>query len=166
MTGSTEKLLRLSDEITARVTARFRGRTDGEGRQVPIRAAGRGSQARHLSIGTRTRRWSSRTFPDSDMHEMVLEPIAHATHHDDWYGEARTELFRAVFPALCSYEKHIWNGRADPVLVAYCNNLTPWQLCNLLGDMVDAKITNVGEGERFFTQYLARNHAQIYAWCN
>jgi hypothetical protein len=123
---------------------------------------------KNLSIGTRTRRWSSSTFPDSDMHKLILESIAHAhaTHRDGRYGEARTELVRAAFWALCSYEKHIWNGRADPVLVAYCNNLTPWQLCNLLGDMVDAKITNVGEGERFFTQYLARNRDQIYAWFN
>ncbi|MCX4826354.1 hypothetical protein OG883_42700 [Streptomyces sp. NBC_01142] len=121
---------------------------------------------KNLSIGTRTHRWSSSTFPGSDMHEMILESIAHATHHDSWYGEARTELFRTAFAALCSYEKHIWSGRADAVLVAYCNNLTPWQLCNLLGDMVDAKITNVGEGERFFAQFLQRNQAQIYARLN
>ncbi|MFF1714343.1 hypothetical protein [Streptomyces sp. NPDC058268] len=122
---------------------------------------------KNLSIGTRTRRWSS-TFPDSDMHELILKSIAHAhaTYRDGRDGEARTELVRAAFWALCSYEKHIWNGRADPVLVAYFNNQTPWQLCNLLGDMVDAKITNVGEGERFFAQFLDHNRDQINAWFN
>jgi hypothetical protein len=115
---------------------------------------------KNLAIGTRTRRWGSRVFKGSDLHRMILECIAEATHYDGMYSEARTELFRAAFPALCSYEKHILGGRADAVLVAHCNSLTPWQLCNLLGDMVDAGITNVGEGERFFAEKRTKLYAQ------
>ncbi|MDX3019985.1 hypothetical protein, partial [Streptomyces acidiscabies] len=100
--------------------------------------------------------------------ELILKPIAHAqaTHRGGRNGKARTEPVRTAFWALCSYEKRIGNGRAAPVLVAYFDNQTPWQLCNLPGDMVDAEITDVGEGERFFAQYFARIHAQICAWFN
>jgi hypothetical protein len=115
---------------------------------------------KNLGIGTRTRRWGSRVFKGSDMHRMILDCIAEATHYNGMYGEARTDLFRAAFPALCSYEKHILGGRADAVLVAHCNGLTPWQLCNLLGEMVDAEITNVGEGERFFAAMARRLYTQ------
>jgi len=44
--------------------------------------------------------------------------------------------------------------------VARCNGLSPWQLCNLLGRMIDAEISNVGEGERFFTQLRVEMYAQ------
>ncbi|MFJ7329004.1 hypothetical protein ACIQVN_22530 [Streptomyces cyaneofuscatus] len=120
---------------------------------------------KNLSIGTRTRRWSGKP-PDSDMHELILKSIAHAqaTLRDGGHSKTRTELVRSAFWAMCSYEKHIWNGRATPVLVAYLNDQTPWQLCNLLGQMIDAKISNVGEGERFFSQYFVRNRDQIDAW--
>lgn len=111
---------------------------------------------KNLGIGTRTRRWGSRVFKGSDLHRMVLDCIAEATHYDGMYSSARTELFRAAFPALCSYEKHILGGRADAVLIAHLNGLSPWQLCNLLGEMVDAEITNVGQGERFFAD-MARS---------
>ncbi|WP_055693345.1 hypothetical protein [Streptomyces prasinopilosus] len=115
---------------------------------------------KNLGIGTRTRRWGSRAFKGSDMHRMILDCIAEATHYNGLYSEARQELFRSAFPALCSYEKHILGGRADAVLVARLNALSPWQLCNLLGRMVDVGITNVGEGEQFFAQLRAELYAQ------
>lgn len=118
------------------------------------------SMRKNLGIGTRTRRWGSRIFKGSDMHRMILDCIAEATHYNGMYSQNRQDLFRAAFPALSSYEKHILNGRADAVLIAQMNSLTPWQLCNLLGEMVDAGITNVGEGERFFSDMARALHAQ------
>ncbi|MFJ3658249.1 hypothetical protein ACIPPR_33695 [Streptomyces nigra] len=44
--------------------------------------------------------------------------------------------------------------------------MTPWQLCNLLGEMVGAEITNGGQGERFFAEFFDRNRAQTYAQLN
>ncbi|MFC8583315.1 hypothetical protein ACFUGD_01880 [Streptomyces sp. NPDC057217] len=114
---------------------------------------------KNLGIGTRTRRWGSRIFKGSDMHRMILDCIAEATHYDGMYSQARQDLFRSAFPALCAYEKHILGYRADARLVAHINGLSPWQLCNLLGEMVDASITNVGEGEQFFN----RKRAELYA---
>ncbi|WP_319052677.1 hypothetical protein [Streptomyces europaeiscabiei] len=114
---------------------------------------------KNLGIGTRTRRWGSRVFKGSDMHRMVLDCIAEATHYNGMYSEGRQELFRAAFPALCSYEKHILGGRADAVLIAHLNGLSPWRLCNLLGEMVDAEITNVGQGERFFAAMARSRYA-------
>jgi hypothetical protein len=115
---------------------------------------------KNLGIGTRTRRWGSRTFKGSDLHRMVLDCIAEATHYNGMYSEARQSLFRAAFPALCSYEKHVLGYRVDGELFAHINRMSPWQFCNLIGQMIDAGITNVGEGEVFFAEMARQLYAQ------
>ncbi|MFC5802833.1 hypothetical protein [Streptomyces formicae] len=107
-------------------------------------------------IGTRTRRFRK----GADLHAEILESIRNATHYNGWYSEARQELFRAAFGAQVSYQKHIAGHRADSQVIAHINSLSPYQFCALLGRMVDAEISNVGEGEQFFSQLRAELYAQ------
>lgn len=111
---------------------------------------------KNLGIGTRTRRFRK----GLDLHADILECIQHATFEAGWYSEARQELFRAAFGAWQSYNKHIVGYRASANVVSHINTLPPYQFCALLGQMVDAEISNVGEGERFFADMARSLHEQ------
>jgi hypothetical protein len=111
---------------------------------------------KNLGIGSRTRRFRN----GIDLHADILECIQHAVFNAGWYSEARQELFRSAFGAWQSYDKHIAGYRADGNVVAHINALSPYQFCSLLGRMVDAEITNVAEGERFFAQVRTELYAQ------
>ncbi|MFE9735446.1 hypothetical protein ACFYO9_33885 [Streptomyces sp. NPDC005863] len=100
----------------------------------------------NLGIGARTRRFRKGV----DLHAQIIECVRNATYYPGCYTGERAESFQAAFAAQVSYTKHITGGRADVSVITHTTTLTPWQLCALLGDMVDAGITNVGEGERFF----------------
>ena len=106
----------------------------------------------NLGIGARTRRHRGGV----DLHAEILECIRNATYYPGYYTGERSELFQAAFGAQVSYGKHIAGYRADANLVAHINALSPWQFCALLGEMVDAEITNVGQGEQFFAD-MARD---------
>jgi hypothetical protein len=105
----------------------------------------------NLSIGTRTRRYRK----GSDLHADILECIRNATSYPGFYSEKRTELFGAARAAESSYAKHIAGYRAHPTVTTHVNALSPWQFCALLGRMVDAGVSNVGEGEEFFSKLRA-----------
>lgn len=105
----------------------------------------------NLGIGARTRRHRKGT----DLHAEILDCIRNATYYPGYYSGERATLFQAAFNAQVSYTKHIAGHRADATVVAHINALSPWQFCALLGDMVDAGISNVGEGERFFADMAA-----------
>lgn len=110
----------------------------------------------NLGIGTRTRRFRK----GLDLHADILECIQHAVFDAGWYSETRQELFRTAFGVWQSYNKHIAGHRANANVTSHINALSPWQFCTLLGEMVDAEITNVGEGERFFAEMARRLYAQ------
>lgn len=100
-------------------------------------------------IGTRTRRFTRRAL-EGDMFREVLLSIAHANNEPGYYSERREAIFRTAYAALSSYEKHITGYRANPEVITHIAALTPWQFCNLIAEMIDAKVTNTGEGEAFF----------------
>lgn len=107
-------------------------------------------------IGARTRRLRK----SGDLHAQILECITNATWNAGYYSPARQEAFRAGFGAWMSYDKHIAGYRVDGQLIAHINAMTPWEFCNLLGEMIDAGITNVGQGEEFFNQLPATVYDQ------
>ncbi|MEU1273004.1 hypothetical protein [Streptomyces sp. NPDC005799] len=111
---------------------------------------------KNLGIGTRTRRFRN----GLDLHVDILECIQHATFDAGWYRPEREELFRAAFGAWQSYNKHIAGYRANSNVISHINALSPWQFCALLGEMVDAEITNVGQGERFFADMARRIYTE------
>ncbi|MFF2852663.1 hypothetical protein ACFVT5_41180 [Streptomyces sp. NPDC058001] len=106
----------------------------------------------NLGIGARTRRFRKNV----DLHAEIIECVRNATYYPGYYTGERSELFQAAFGAQVSYGKHIAGRRADSNVISHINALSPWQFCALLGDMVDAEIANVGDGERFFAE-MARN---------
>lgn len=113
----------------------------------------------YLNIGPRTRRFNSKKWIE-DGHRDVLHLIAEANNHPGMRNAEREAIFQTAFAALCSWESHIASYRADGVLVSYINTMTPHQFVNLLADMIDAGISNAGEGERFFASMARRLHTQ------
>lgn len=110
----------------------------------------------NLGIGARTRRFRKGV----DLHAEIIECIRNATYYPGYYTGQRNDSFQAAFAAQVSYAKHIAGGRADVSLIAHINALAPWQFCALIGDMIDAEITNVGQGEVFFAEMAHRLYAQ------
>lgn len=103
---------------------------------------------KNLGIGTRTplRRLGL------NLRQSILEAVQNATYTTGYYLPAREELFREAAAAMRSYEAHIAGYRVNGDLVAHINALSPWQFCNLLGQMIDAGVTNTGQGEQFFRE--------------
>lgn len=110
----------------------------------------------YLHIGARTRRFAKRW--NKDGHRDVMQAIADANNYP--MGTGREAAFRTAYSALCSWEKHIDGYRADAVLVSHVNAMTPHQFVGLIADMIDAGISNVGEGERFFAEMARRIYAE------
>ncbi|MFH9798126.1 hypothetical protein [Streptomyces virginiae] len=112
----------------------------------------------HLHIGARTRRFAKRWIADG--HRDVMQAIADANNYRGSLNAEREAIFRTAFSALCSWEKHIDGYRTDAALISHINAMTPYQFVGLIGDMIDAGISNVGEGERFFAEMRRRLFAQ------
>lgn len=113
----------------------------------------------YLHIGPRTRRFASKKWTE-DGHRDVLNLIAEANNTPGMRNADREAIFQTGFAALCSYEKHIAGYRAAATLVAHINSMTPHQFVGLIGDMIDAGISNAGEGERFFAEMARTVYAQ------
>ncbi|MFF5445510.1 hypothetical protein [Streptomyces sp. NPDC012888] len=101
-----------------------------------------------LSIGTRTRRHTA----GRDLHAEILDAINETNLYPGCRNEETEAIFRTALAAYWSHQKHIAGYRVDCRLVAHINAMSPWQFCNLLGRMIDADITNVGEGELFYAE--------------
>jgi hypothetical protein len=108
-----------------------------------------------LSIGTRTRRHAA----DRDLHTEILNAISETNLYPGCRSQETEAIFRTAYGAWMSYQKHVAGYRLDGQLIAHINAMSPWQFCNLLGRMIDAEVTNTGEGERF----LAELHAELFA---
>lgn len=113
----------------------------------------------YLHIGPRTRRFASKKWTE-DGHRDVLNLIAEANNTPGMRNADREAIFQTGFAALCSYEKHIAGYRAAATLVAHIDSMTPHHFVGLIADMIDAGISNVGEGERFFAEMARRIYAQ------
>lgn len=80
----------------------------------------------------------------------ILEAIANANNYPGYYSETKTELFRPAFPVMLAYAKHVQGGRVNPMVAYQIEMMSPWQFAGLLGEMIDAGVTNAFEGEVFF----------------
>lgn len=106
----------------------------------------------NFRIGGRTRRYRG----GLDMHDEMIEALANATNYPGYYTGKRHELFTAAHGVVLSWIKHVKGCRIDGTLAYRISRLTPYQFASLLGQMMDAGVTNCGEGERFFSE-MARN---------
>jgi hypothetical protein len=101
---------------------------------------------KNFGIGARTRTYRG----GLNLKNEILEAIANSNNYPGYYSEAKTELFRPAYAALVSYSKHVGGGRVDPLVAYEIEMMSPWQFAGLIGDMIDAGVTNTGEGEEFF----------------
>jgi hypothetical protein len=106
---------------------------------------------RYFSVGTRTRRYRK----GADLHAEMTEAIMFAAQLPGYHTEQTQAALAAGFGAALAYDKHVRGYRVRGELSAKINAMTPWQFAALLGEMADAKVTNTGEGERFFAGMAA-----------
>lgn len=99
-----------------------------------------------LHIGPRTR-----TYRDGlNLKTEILEAIANANNYPGYYSEAKTAVYRSAYMALINYSKHVKGGRVDPMVSYEIQMMSPWQFAGLFADMIDAGVSNTGEGEDYF----------------
>jgi hypothetical protein len=107
---------------------------------------------RYFSVGPRTRRYRERYF---DLHAEMIEAIGHAAARPGYFTERTERILRAGIGAAYSYDKHVSGYRISATTIAAVNALSPWHFAALLGQMVDAGVENVGQGEQFFRTWTA-----------
>lgn len=98
-------------------------------------------------IGTRTRRYRK----GLDMHQAMIEAIRNATVYPGYWTGEKHAVLSGAWTVFANWSKHVDGGRIDPVLASKIAQLSPWRFAALLGEMVDAGVTNTGEGEIFFS---------------
>lgn len=102
----------------------------------------------NFRIGTRTGRYG-KVF--GDLHTSMIEAIENAVQLPGYYGPEKTDAFSAAWGAAMSYRKHVNGYRIDGQLAFHINGLSAYRFAALLGRMVDAGVSNAGEGEAFFS---------------
>ncbi len=113
---------------------------------------------RYFSLGARSRRFRADRYGDRrDLHHDMIEALCNAAQCPGYYAPATQDALHTGFGAALAYGKHISGYRVSGTLIAAINAMSPWQFAGLLGDMVDAGVTNTGEGERFFSEMAARS---------
>ncbi len=117
----------------------------------------------NFRIGTRTGRYGRVFGHRTDLHEAMVEAIENASRYPGYYNAEKTAVFGTASASARSYRKHYDGYRIDGVLRRHISEMSAYQFAALLGRMVDAGITNVGEGERFFDQMARDLHAQVAA---
>ncbi|MEU1443093.1 hypothetical protein [Streptomyces mirabilis] len=109
-----------------------------------------------LSIGTRTRR----DRKGLDLHREIAEWVVtaameHGTLHPD-----QEAAFLPAFGAVSAWVKDIKNGRASYLVIEHIDQMSPYQFCKLLGDMVDAGVETSSAGGQHFAQMRTQLLAQ------
>lgn len=103
-----------------------------------------------FGIGTRTSRYGKVFGSRTDLHEAMIESIENAVQLPGYYGPERTAVLRTAYAAALSYRKHYSGYRMDAIVRRSIASLSAYQFASMLGRMVDARVENVGDGERFF----------------
>lgn len=106
---------------------------------------------RYLSIGTTTRRWRN----GDDLLVRMVETIEQVAFQPGYHTERTETALHPAAGAAMAYRKHIDGYRVDGTTIAYIKGLSPWRFAGFIGEMVDAGVTNTGDGERFFRTVTA-----------
>jgi hypothetical protein len=108
---------------------------------------------RYFSLGTRTRRFRTDKYGcRQDLHAEMIEALTRAATMPGYFSERTENALRAGFGVAQSYDKHVGGYRVSGVLRFRITSMSAWQFSAMLGEMVDAGVTNCGAGERFFSQ--------------
>jgi hypothetical protein len=106
---------------------------------------------RCFHIGPRTRRY--RRHGHVDLHVQMVVAIEMACYELAYWSPAMTALLRPGIAAAASYRKHVVGCRIGGAKIAAVNGMSAWRFSAFLGQMVDAGVTNVGQGERFLNSW-------------
>lgn len=110
----------------------------------------------YLHIGPRTRRHrEGNDLYGNDLHRAIVQTVIEVTTGQWVHPDRISPAIRPAFGAALSHDRSITSGRSETIVVAYVNSLSPWDLCALLGEMVDAAIIHVGGGERWYSSLAA-----------
>lgn len=114
-------------------------------------------EMRHfLSIGPRTRL----DRKGLNLHRTIAEWIVTASMERGTLAPEQEAAFTPAFDAACAWVKDIKNGRGSYLVIEHINAMSPWQFCQLLGDMIDADVTTSSAGSQYFaamrTELLAQ----------
>lgn len=155
-TNGVMLMFRRGDQVTVRRETAPEAETETT-EQEPTRGEQFTKTMRYfLSIGTRTRR----DRKGLDLHREIAEWVVTAAMHRGTFPPAEEAIFAAAFDAASAWAKDIKNGRGSWIVIEHINQLSPWQFCNLLGDMVDAGVNTTSAGAQYFagmrTQLLAQ----------
>jgi hypothetical protein len=107
---------------------------------------------RYFHIGPRTARYRRAKGHRNvqDLHAEIVEAVTYAVTAPGYFTENTQAALRIGWAAVNAYEKHIGGYRATPEVVSKINQMSAFQFVKLLGQMIDAGVSNNGEGERFF----------------
>ena len=98
----------------------------------------------HVNVRTR------RVRKGQNIPAAMLEMMQIANTYPGYYSEAQHAALRGSYALLLSWQKHVEGYRIDGMLRYRLTAMTPWEFSALLGQMLDAGITNVGQAETFF----------------
>jgi hypothetical protein len=101
---------------------------------------------KYFHISPRTRRFRG----NDDLFARMLESVELAATQPGYFNETTEQALHPAFGAVLAYRKHVDGYRIDGMTISRIKSLSPWQFAALIGQMVDAGVTNTGEGERFF----------------
>lgn len=107
---------------------------------------------RFLSIGARTRR----DRKGGDLHRQIADWVLTAAMERGTLHPDQENAFRVGYEAACSWFKWIKLGRADYRVCEHISELSPYQFCGLLGDMIDADVQNTSLGGQYFAGLLEK----------
>jgi len=98
-----------------------------------------------------------------DLRVEMLDAIRNAVYYPGYYGAEKTAIYSEAIGAVQSYEKHVDGYRIDGVVRYQIESMSPWQFAGFIGEMVDAGVTNCGQGELFFNGKRASAQAWLAA---
>jgi hypothetical protein len=104
---------------------------------------------RYFSIGPRTRRYRDRR----DLHAAMIEAIEIAAAYPGYYHQPLQDALHNASAVAYSYRKHVEGYRISGVKIAAIQAMSPWRFAAFIGQMVDAGVENVGQGERFLNSW-------------
>jgi hypothetical protein len=102
----------------------------------------------YFHVSARTRRVRKGQNLQNEMLDMLLT----ANQYPGYYSEAQHEALRGSFALWASWQKHVEGYRIDGMLRYRLTTMSPWEFSALLGDMLDAGVTNVGQAEEYFAR--------------
>ena len=101
---------------------------------------------KYFSITKYTPRWRN----GENMIGKILQAVTTATYTPDAYSYPVSENLRAGYNVVLTYYKRVCGYRLPTRQIIELNQMKPYEVTDLLAQMVDDGVTNCGEAEEWF----------------